>query len=102
MAGLLGGGGEGRGGLLSGITNTLNSTTKGLPIVRGITEPLLDSVDSGGAPDGGKKPAQAQQPQATAQGQDLEAAALAKKKKLHEMKKRQLALEMEEMEMDGK
>jgi hypothetical protein len=37
-----------------------------------------------------------------AQDVNPEAAALAKKKKLHALKKRQLALEMEEMELDGK
>jgi hypothetical protein len=46
--------------------------------------------------------AKAQQPQALAQGGDPAAAALAKKKKLHATKKRQLALEMEEMELDSK
>jgi hypothetical protein len=43
---------------------------------------------------------QGQQPQVPTQGQDPTAAALAKKE-LHAMKKRQLALDMEEMEMDG-
>jgi len=108
MGGLLGGGGDGGGGLLSGVTDTVNQTTKGLPIVGGVTEPLLDTV--GGVTDelpivgrtGEKKSVQGQQPQAPTQGQDPEAAASAKKKQIHAMKKRQLALDMEEMEMDGK
>ncbi|KAK5206783.1 hypothetical protein LTR47_009647 [Exophiala xenobiotica] len=102
MGGLLGGGGNGGGGLLSGYN--INSS-----IVGGITEPLLGTVGSvtdelpiiGGTGEK-KKSVQAKQPQAPAQGQDPEAAALVKKQKLHAMKKRQLALEMEEMEMDDK
>jgi hypothetical protein len=48
MAGLLGGGGNnqngGGGGLLGGLLNTVDDTTKGLPIVGGITSPLLKTV----------------------------------------------------------
>ena len=36
--------------LPNSVTDTLNQTTKGLPIVGGITEPLLDTV--GGVTDG--------------------------------------------------
>jgi hypothetical protein len=54
MAGLLGGGGNnnngGGGGLLGGLLNTVDETTKGLPIVGGITSPLLKTV--GGVTDG--------------------------------------------------
>ena len=54
MAGLLGGGGNnnngGGGGLLGGLLNTVDDTTKGLPIVGSITSPLLKTV--GGVTDG--------------------------------------------------
>jgi hypothetical protein len=36
--------------MLPSVTDTLNKTTKGLPMVGGITEPLLDTV--GGVTDG--------------------------------------------------
>lgn len=53
MAGLLGGGGNNNGnnkGLLGGLLGTVDDTTKGLPIVGGITSPLLQTV--GGVADG--------------------------------------------------
>ena len=55
MAGLLGGGNNkngkaSQGGLVGGLLNTVNDTTKGLPIVGEVTDPLLQTV--GGVTDG--------------------------------------------------
>jgi len=112
MAGLLGGGGNrngGNSGLLGGVLNTVGETTKGLPIVGEITDPLLKTV--GGVTDGlpivgsgglgGQQQAQPQaQRKAKAALTPEEQKALEKKRRLIALRKQQLALEAEEMALD--
>jgi len=101
MAGLLGGGGGGNDkGLLGGVLNTVDDTTKGLPVVGGVTSPVLKTVGGvteglpvvGGS--GGGQNAQAVPKQAMSDEQKL------KKQKALALKKRQLALEQEEAELE--
>ncbi|KAF2280497.1 uncharacterized protein EI97DRAFT_391669 [Westerdykella ornata] len=109
MAGLLGGGNTNKksgncgGGLLGGVLNTVNDTTKNIPVVGDVTDPLLQTV--GGVTDelpivgsGGQASGKQAQQQLTPE----QAAALQKerKKRAIALKKQQLALEAEEMGLD--
>jgi hypothetical protein len=82
------------------VLNTVDDTTKGLPVVGGVTSPVLKTV--GGVTEGlpvvggsGKKAAPAQ-----AGGEMTEEQLKAKKKKALALKKKQLELEAAEMEME--
>jgi hypothetical protein len=83
------------------VLNTVDETTKGLPVVGGVTSPVLKTV--GGVTDGlpivGGGGGQAQQQQQVQGGEMTEAQLKAKKKKALALKKKQLELEAMEMEM---